>query len=127
MSDPSPNIHHEGTGPPSFTPALGRHHLDNVTAEAIRDGDEYSGVRVRLPTRLASAREPFHVDVSVGDPIWPEPAQVSLPRLLGQEPIQLRGYPMEMVLRQPGHHRHRHRPGDLGSHPARMEPHRLAA
>lgn len=72
--------------------------LDNVTAEVIRDGDEYSGVRVRLPARLASAREPFHVDVSVGDPIWPEPAQVSLPRLLGQEPIQLRGYPMEMVL-----------------------------
>jgi hypothetical protein len=72
--------------------------LDNVTAEVIRDGDEYGGVRVRLPTRLASAREPFHVDVNVGDPIWPEPAQVSLPRLLGQEPIQLRGYPMEMVL-----------------------------
>ncbi len=72
--------------------------LDNVTAEVIRDEGEYSGVRVRLPTRLASAREPFHVDVNVGDPIWPEPAQISLPRLLGQEPIQLRGYPMEMVL-----------------------------
>jgi hypothetical protein len=69
-----------------------------VTAEVMRDEDEYSGVRVRLPTQLASAREPFHVDVNVGDPIWPEPAQVSLPRLLGQEPIQLRGYPMEMVL-----------------------------
>jgi Nucleotidyl transferase AbiEii toxin, Type IV TA system len=51
-----------------------------------------------LPKVLASAREPFHVDVSIGDPIWPEPAEISLPRLLGQEPIQLRGYPMEMVL-----------------------------
>jgi hypothetical protein len=72
--------------------------LDNVTAEAIRDEDRYSGVRIRLAARLASAREPFHVDVNIGDPIWPGPAEISLPRLLGQEPIQLRGYPMEMVL-----------------------------
>jgi hypothetical protein len=72
--------------------------LDNVTAEAIRDEDKYSGVRVRLLTRLASAMEPFHVDVSIGDPIWPTPTEISLPRLLEQEPIQLRGYPMEMVL-----------------------------
>jgi hypothetical protein len=72
--------------------------LGNVTAETIRDQDEYSGVRVRLLTRLATAREPFHVDVTVGDPIWPAPAEVSLPRLLEQEPIRLRGYPMEMVL-----------------------------
>jgi Nucleotidyl transferase AbiEii toxin, Type IV TA system len=72
--------------------------LDNVTAEAIRDEDRYGGVRIRLVARLASAREPFHVDVNIGDPIWPGPAEISLPRLLGQEPIQLRGYSMEMVL-----------------------------
>jgi Nucleotidyl transferase AbiEii toxin, Type IV TA system len=72
--------------------------LDRVSAEAIREDDEYSGVRVRLLARLASAREPFHVDVNVGDPIWPAPAEISLPRLLEQEPIRLRGYPIEMVL-----------------------------
>jgi hypothetical protein len=72
--------------------------LDAVTAEAIRDEDKYGGVRIRLVARLASAREPFHVDVNIGDPIWPEPAEIWMPRLLGQEPIQLRGYPMEMVL-----------------------------
>lgn len=72
--------------------------LNSVTAETIREADEYSGVRVRLLARLATAREPFHVDVSTGDPIWPGPAEISLPRLLEQEPIPLRGYPMEMVL-----------------------------
>jgi hypothetical protein len=72
--------------------------VDHVTAEAIRAGDEYSGVRVRLLARLASAKEPFHVDVNVGDPIWPAPAEISLPRLLEEEPIKLRGYPMQMVL-----------------------------
>jgi hypothetical protein len=72
--------------------------LDSVTAETIREQGEYSGVRVRLLARLATAREPFHVDVNTGDPIWPGPAEISLPRLLEQEPIPLRGYPMEMVL-----------------------------
>jgi hypothetical protein len=40
--------------------------------------------------------ETFHVDVNVGDPIWPGPMDVSLPRLLKAEPIRLRGYPMEI-------------------------------
>lgn len=35
---------------------------------------------------------------NVGDPIWPRPADIALPRLLDGEPISLRGYPMEMVL-----------------------------
>jgi hypothetical protein len=72
--------------------------LEEATAKAIRDEDKYSGVRVRLVALLATAREPFHVDVNIGDPIWPGPAEISLPRLLEQEPIRLRGYPMEMVL-----------------------------
>jgi predicted nucleotidyltransferase component of viral defense system len=72
--------------------------LGNIRAETIREGDEYSGVRVRLITRLATARESFHVDVNVGDPIWPAPTEVFLPRLLEQEPIRLNGYPLEMIL-----------------------------
>jgi hypothetical protein len=72
--------------------------LDDVRAETIREGDAYGGVRVRLVARLATAREPFHVDVNMGDPIWPGPADVALPRLLEAAPIRLRGYPLEMVL-----------------------------
>jgi Nucleotidyl transferase AbiEii toxin, Type IV TA system len=34
----------------------------------------------------------------VGDPIWPAPADIALPRLLEAAPIPLRGYPREMVL-----------------------------
>lgn len=72
--------------------------VDHVTAQLIRDEDEDSGVRVRLQANLTTAREPFHVDVSLGDPIWPRPADIELPRLLDDESIHLRGYPMEMVL-----------------------------
>jgi Na+/H+ antiporter NhaB len=39
----------------------------------------------------------MHVDVNVGDPIWPEPQQVRLPRLLDGT-LVIRGYPLEMVL-----------------------------
>ena len=69
---------------------------DHATAETIRDEDEYSGVRVSLTCRLSQAKITVHVDVSVGDPVWPAPEQVELPRLLGGA-ISLRGYPMPMV------------------------------
>ena len=73
--------------------------LDAPRAEIIRDGadDEYSGVRVALRCSLATADVVFHVDINVGDPIWPSPEQVTLPRLLGGS-LVLSGYPLPMVL-----------------------------
>jgi hypothetical protein len=68
-----------------------------VSAAVIRDEDTYSGVRVAIQTRLASARLPFHIDVNVGDPIWPSPVQVQVPRILGGE-VTMRGYPLVMIL-----------------------------
>lgn len=70
---------------------------ETATAEVIREDDDYSGVRVHVESRLASARLPFHVDVNVGDPIWPSPTTVSVPRLRGGAPIELLGYPIHMV------------------------------
>lgn len=74
-----------------------RFDVSHLRTATIRDEDEYSGVRVTLAAQLATARETFHVDVNVGDPIWPEPESVTLPRLLGGN-ISLRGYPVGMVL-----------------------------
>jgi hypothetical protein len=70
---------------------------DAARAETIREGDLYSGVRVHLTAGLAGARLPLHVDVSVGDPIAPPPQPLSLPRLIGDEVIQIIGYPLAMV------------------------------
>lgn len=70
---------------------------ETAIAEVIREGDDYSGVRVQVQARLASAKLPFHVDVNVGDPIWPDPTPVAVPRLLGGTPITLSGYPIPMV------------------------------
>lgn len=69
----------------------------HATADVIREEDEYSGVRVGLIAQLATARLAFHVDINVGDPIWPGPQTVTLPRLLGGE-IELLGYPIPMIL-----------------------------
>ena len=66
-------------------------------AVAIRDEDAYSGGRVTLGAQLATAKMQFHVDVNVGDPIWPHPATVQCPRLLGGN-IALLGYLIPMVL-----------------------------
>jgi hypothetical protein len=68
-----------------------------ATAEAIREDHDYSGVRVTLGGALSRAVVRLHVDVNVGDPIWPEPQQVRLPRLLDGV-LNIRGYPVEMVL-----------------------------
>jgi len=63
----------------------------------IREEDDYSGVRVTLTGQLSRATIRLHVDINVGDPIWPEPQNVSLPRLLDGT-LLIRGYPLEMVL-----------------------------
>ena len=51
---------------------------DTATAEVTRDrtADEYSGVRVTLLCALSTAKVVIHVDISVGDPIWPTPRKV---------------------------------------------------
>jgi hypothetical protein len=67
-----------------------------AAAEVIRDVEEYSGVRVSLRCTLASAKLAFQVDVNVGDPIWPAPRTISLPRLLGGQ-LTLVGYPVAMI------------------------------
>jgi hypothetical protein len=43
----------------------------NAMAETIRDEDVYGGVRVTLTGELSVAKLSLHVDVNVGDPIWP--------------------------------------------------------
>ena len=70
---------------------------NGATAETIRDEDSYSGIRVTLGGTLSRAVIRFHVDVNVGDPIWPGPQQISIPRLIDGV-IIVHGYPLEMVL-----------------------------
>jgi len=70
---------------------------ESASAESIRDDNEYAGVRVTLTGTLSVARLTFHIDINVGDPVWPAPRPVELPRILGGT-IEITGYPLTMVL-----------------------------
>lgn len=74
--------------------------VESVGVAAIRDADEYAGVRVKIMGVLGNARITIGIDVNFGDPIWPAPELIELPRLvaIGQPPITLLGYPLTMVL-----------------------------
>lgn len=71
-----------------------------LTASVIRDADEYAGIRVRLVGELGRAKVTIGIDVNFGDPIWPAPSLIEVPRVvdLGQPPVTLLGYPLTMVL-----------------------------
>ena len=69
----------------------------HADAVPIRGEEEYNGVRVSLEAAPSTARLRFHVDINVGDPIWPRPQNVLFPRLLGGH-IEMLGYPIPMVL-----------------------------
>jgi hypothetical protein len=69
---------------------------DAATAETIRDEDEYTGIRVAITARLATAILPIQIDINVGDPVSPPAGPIALPRLLGGA-ITITGYPIAMV------------------------------
>lgn len=51
---------------------------DSVETTLIRDDAVYPGVRVKLRAQLGIARLVVGIDVSFGDPIWPEPTVISV-------------------------------------------------
>ena len=55
---------------------------ETATSRVIREEDEYAGVRVNATARIATAHVVFHVDVNVGDPIWPAPVTVQVLSLI---------------------------------------------
>lgn len=55
---------------------------DSVEAENIREEQAYQGVRVKLLTKLDTARIPLQVDIGFGDAVTPKPAKGDFPPLL---------------------------------------------
>lgn len=72
---------------------------ETVTTAVIRDDALYSGVRVTMTTRLATAQVKLRLDINFGDPVTPAPRAVELPSLRPDlPPIRILGYPIETVL-----------------------------
>jgi Nucleotidyl transferase AbiEii toxin, Type IV TA system len=70
----------------------------SVTATAIREDQDYEGVRVHALARLGSARIPVQVDVGFGDAVTPDPVVAILPPLLDFPPVRMKMYPPETVV-----------------------------
>jgi hypothetical protein len=71
---------------------------DTVSLHAIRDLQEYGGVRVNLTATLGAARIPLQVDIGFGDAITPGPRLETIPTLLDFPAPTIWSYPPETVI-----------------------------
>ena len=70
----------------------------SLEAAAIREEQEYDGVRVTLEGLLHQARIPLQIDIGFGDAITPGPDIVVFPALLDGPPAILKAYPRYTVV-----------------------------
>ena len=72
---------------------------DTAKAQAIREGDLYSGVRVSMGAIVAAADVKLQLDINFGDPVTPAPSLITYPGLRDDvAPVQILGYPIATVL-----------------------------
>jgi len=76
---------------------------DSVTAEPIRETQEYGGQRVTLTAYLGKARIPLQVDVAFGDVVTPPAEEITYPTLLDFPAPRLRACPRETVVAEKLH------------------------
>jgi predicted nucleotidyltransferase component of viral defense system len=65
---------------------------DSVHVEAIREDQEYGGMRVRVMAMLGNVRIPLQIDVGAGDAVVPPPEVLDYPGLLDLPRARLRAY-----------------------------------
>lgn len=72
--------------------------VDSLSAEQIREGFEYNGMRVTLMARLEAARIPLQIDIGFGDVVTPRPRHANFPTILNMPTPRIRAYPKESVI-----------------------------
>jgi hypothetical protein len=71
-----------------------------LQADAIREFQEYGGVRVEVIALITTARIRLQIDIGFGDAVTPEATLVAFPALLDFPAPQLRAYPKEQSSRR---------------------------
>jgi predicted nucleotidyltransferase component of viral defense system len=69
-----------------------------VTAERIKEDQEYEGVRVECKAQLGQARIALQIDVGFGDAVVPRATSITYPAMLEFASPVLRAYPRETVV-----------------------------
>ena len=75
-------------------------HFDaqQITVSDIREDQVYQGKRVKIPSRLGTARINVQVDIGFGDAVIPPPETVDYPTLLDMPAPRVRAYPREAAV-----------------------------
>jgi hypothetical protein len=76
---------------------------ESITAEPIRDGSEYDGLRIRITARLGNSAIPVQIDVGFGNAIVPGPEETEYRTMLGDPPPRILAYPRESVVAEKLH------------------------
>ncbi len=76
---------------------------DSITAESIRDGSEYDGLRLKLKARLGESEMSITMDVGFGNAIVPGPQEGEFRTILGDPPPRILAYPPESVVAEKMH------------------------
>lgn len=72
---------------------------DSLVAEAIREGTDYHGLRIRVTGTLGSAQKTLQIDVGFGDIVVPKPCSIEFPVLLADCPAPtIAAYSTESVI-----------------------------
>ena len=77
--------------------------VETITAEQIRDGSEYVGLRLKIRARLGQSVIPIQVDVGFGNAIVPGPEEREYRTILGDPPPRILAYPPESVVAEKTH------------------------
>jgi len=70
----------------------------SITAEPIRDGSEYDGLRLRIRAGLGGSDIVVQIDVGFGNAIVPGPEETEVRTILGDPPPRILAYPRESVV-----------------------------
>lgn len=70
----------------------------NLKAAPIREDNRYHGLRLVMPASIARARLKLQLDISLGDPVTPEPQLIEYRQLLTAESFSILGYPLVTVI-----------------------------
>ena len=68
---------------------------ESISAEEIREEQDYDGVRVTVTAYLAHVPITVRIDVGFGDAVTPEAVERPFPTLLGHDAPMIRAYPPE--------------------------------
>ena len=76
---------------------------ETITAEPIRDGSEYDGLRIRISARMGKSDIRIQVDVGFGNAIVPGPEETEYRTILGDPAPRILAYPPESVVAEKLH------------------------